>query len=326
MSGRIARPGEFSTTYVNTQSRIFPDTQYVPAASVGPQYALRESASRTVLSSAVRRQGDPGELIQTIRTHIFSYYYKLRDAFVSLDANKDGRVSKEEFVNGIEFLVGTSAWGREEIEAVFDRFRSSGDKNYIKYFEFCKAIQGSQPLDAWGNHSQTRMNGRNASNALDFPAWKSELECNSSRQNGEGLNDEILRAPRGAKIVKETIGSTMIGDYDLDNGVLDFEFVNANAAEEDRSYEILKQLKDFVWSTSRRLPALFSSFDLDDDGLISIEELRMGLAHIGLPTTEDEAAALVRMFSGPHQTDHLRFCDFMTMIRKGLECADYSVP
>ena len=114
MSGRIARPGEFSTTYVNTQSRIFPVREYVPATSVEPRFALRESpaASMTVLPSAVHRQGDPGELIQTIRTHIFGYYYKLRDAFVSLDANKDGRVSKEEFVNGIEFLVGTSAWGR----------------------------------------------------------------------------------------------------------------------------------------------------------------------------------------------------------------------
>eukprot|EP00505_MAST-04D_sp_SCG-Rhode-Island_P002016 Stramenopile-MAST_4_protein_2016 len=332
MSGRIARPGEFSTTYVNTQSRIFPVREYVPATSVEPRFALRESpaASMTVLPSAVHRQGDPGELIQTIRTHIFGYYYKLRDAFVSLDANKDGRVSKEEFVNGIEFLVGTSAWGREEIGAVFDRFCFSGDKNYIKYFEFCKAIQGSQLADPHGKHlgslSRTRTNGEHPSSALDLRTWGSGLEYNSSRHSREMLNVGILRAPIGTQVVKDVIDSTTISDYDPDSGLLDFEYVKANVAEEDRCYDILKQLKDFIWGTSRRLTALFSSFDLDDDGMISIEELRMGLAQIGLPTTDDEAAALVRMFSAPHQTDRLRFCDFMTMIRKGVDCGNYSVP
>eukprot|EP00698_Gefionella_okellyi_P008576 TRINITY_DN212_c1_g1_i1.p1 TRINITY_DN212_c1_g1~~TRINITY_DN212_c1_g1_i1.p1 ORF type:complete len:1273 (+),score=360.04 TRINITY_DN212_c1_g1_i1:159-3977(+) len=246
------------------------------------------------------------KVIEKVRDSIQIKSKHLRKTFRQLDLNHDGVLSFPELRSGLD-AMGINLKDDEfsRIARLFDR-SGTGE---IDYDEFADIVMGDTLAGSLPERRQKR-----ATNT-----FVSSLG-NVNPITNEGAEAEPQLDPSLARRKSLSFQSSQ-GDYDIirhqkkeaegTTPTRPMPSLSQKQLREDR--KIIDKIRDKVVGKSKRFAKVFRSFDDNHDGVVSYDEFRNGLQHLGAPLSDTEFEKLLKRCD-PDGTGEIDYDSFAAVI------------
>ena len=259
------------------------------------------------------------KLLSSIAERLQDRKWKLMAAFRKFDASGSGRVSAEEFAAGCKELG--LAVSSERLASLIAKFDVKKD-GQLRYFEFVRLVSSSNSSGANGGApGEAQAVGGAAANIAPV---LSQASAASAMPKTPPL-ERPTAAAAAAMAAGGGGGGGGGGGWAPDSADV---FVDESAAEGEaiagaltaEDVAAIQEFRSVLEEDRLKMTKVFKAFDATGDKTIGLDELRGGLASLGVDVTDDEAARILKRFDITGN-GKIKYFEFVRMVSDALEIA-----